>query len=102
MDNSLWKICACGSAWLVLTRSLFGVVVLAVTTVALMSESANAQRWYGNAQVSVSDTRNDAGELPKSGRLNANTFLNVEDVLFYKNRIRLAGKFDSAPSERLR
>ena len=94
MDGSLWKRCHCRQARLVLTHSLLGVAALAVTIVALMPGSANGQRWYGNAQVSVSNTRSEAGAFPESGRLNANTFLNVEDVLFYKNRIRLAGKFD--------
>jgi hypothetical protein len=58
------------------------------------STPVHAQRWYGNGQLSVTDTRTEAVAQPRTGRLYANTFINVEDILFYKNRIRLAGRFD--------
>jgi hypothetical protein len=53
-----------------------------------------AQRWWGNGQVSASETRADLGDVPKSGHVSTNLFLNVEDVLFYKNTLRLAGRWD--------
>ncbi|MCX6836065.1 MAG: hypothetical protein NTW07_13240 [candidate division Zixibacteria bacterium] len=59
-----------------------------------MPSSASGQRWYGNGQLSVSDTRTEASGLTRSGRLFANTLVNVEDILFYKNRIRLGARFD--------
>lgn len=94
MDGALRKRCHYRQARLVLTHALVGVGALAVIIVALMPGSATGQRWYGNTQVTVTDKRSETSAYPKSGHLYANTFLNVEDVLFYKNRIRLAGKFD--------
>ena len=94
MDAFFWKKRHCRQARRALAHTLVGVIASAATIIALMPASASGQRWYGNTQLTISDTRSETGTIPKSGRLYANTFLNVEDVLFYKNRIRLAGKFD--------
>jgi hypothetical protein len=69
------------------------VVAWAITAVVGFSP-VKSERLYGNAQLSVSDSRSEASNPEKSGRVYATTLLNIEDMLFYKNRMRLAWRFD--------
>lgn len=66
-------------------------VVLAVGVCILMSDSARAERWYGNIVLSA---LNNSSTLPSSvdegANYQAHANINVEDILFYKNRFRLA------------
>lgn len=56
--------------------------------------SSQAQRWYGNFSFSAQKTRTAPSLAPNRGLYMAQATVNVEDVLFYKNRLRLAGNFD--------
>jgi hypothetical protein len=69
------------------------VLVLALLGCGL-GESAHAQRWYGNFSFSAQKSRTAPAATPRTGLYVAQAAVNVEDVLFYKNRIRLAGNFD--------
>lgn len=53
-----------------------------------------AQRWYGNFSLSAQRTRTAPSASPNTGMYLAQATVNVEDVVFYKNRFRLAGNFD--------
>ncbi len=94
MDGSLWRRGSCGHTQLTLSNALWGAAALIMMTVVFVPGSACGQRWYGNGQLSMSDVRTTGATTSRSGQMMANTFINVEDVLFYKNRMRLAGRFD--------
>ncbi len=59
-----------------------------------MPYSASAQRWYGNVSFSAQQSQTSPAQIPKSGLYVPEALINVEDVIFYKNRLRLAGNFD--------
>jgi hypothetical protein len=53
-----------------------------------------AERWYGNLILSALHSSADQIGADNGSSYMAHAIVNVEDVLFYKNRIRLAGNFD--------
>lgn len=72
-----------------------GAVCLVVVVIGLvLAPPAQAQRWYGNFSFSAQKSRTSPAPVPSSGMYLAQGIVNVEDVLFYKNRVRLAGNFD--------
>lgn len=59
-----------------------------------MPENTQAQRWYGNLSLSAQRSHVAIPGGATTGLYSANGFLNVEDVLFYKTRIRLSTSLD--------
>lgn len=68
------------------------VVTTATVMMGLMG-SVFAQQWNGNASFSAQTSRTAPSVVPKSGTYNTRAFVNIEDVLFYKTRLRLGGNF---------
>ena len=69
------------------------LMVIALTCVGA-TETVNAERWYGNLVLTGQRTRTTPVGSNDGSMYQAHANVNVEDVLFYKNRLRVAGNFD--------
>lgn len=69
-------------------------IVGSVVAVLSLATSSESSRWYGSFSLSAQKTRQSPAAIPRTGLYSSQALLNLEDVLFYKNRIRLAGNFD--------
>ena len=60
----------------------------------LIPAPSHAQRWFGNLSLSAQRSHVAISGGETTGLYTANGYLNVEDILFYKTRIRLATSLD--------
>jgi len=75
------------------------IPAVALTAIALIlvlgfSETARAERWYGNFVLSTEKTSTTPVGMSDGSTHQVHVFVNVEDALFYKNKLRLAGNLD--------
>ncbi|UCD62520.1 MAG: hypothetical protein JSW34_07050, partial [Candidatus Zixiibacteriota bacterium] len=65
------------------------IAVVAIALVASLSPDSRAGRLFGNASISYEHVTRDAEETATDDVTRETAIINYEDVLFYKNRIRL-------------